>query len=198
MKSSTSSKFEGLSSPAELQQTWFNMTEGQGLPLLFVIWEFTPKVMPLRDGIYVVNIAYEHTGDGIGHYVAMSVADDSIWYFDPIGTLPPRWLFEQFHKFYQHTTIDLTGGQRLNGTSCGYRCLAQLVIYLVDGKKMYSDVHDSAERTRKDKANYKYIAYEQGAENFDTNISASQLKAVKQKTAKEFQLIRLSEEQADD
>lgn len=185
--SKSASKFEGLSSPAELQQTWFNMTEGQGLPLLFVIWEFTPKVMPLHDGIYVVNIAYEHTGDGIGHYVAMAVADASIWYFDPIGTLPPRWLFEQFHKFYLRTTIDLTGGQRLNGTSCGYRCLVQLAVYLIDGKDMYSE----AERTNKDKR--KYISYEQGAENFDTNISASQLKAVKQKTAKEFQLIRLSD-----
>lgn len=46
--------FHGLSSPDELKRTWFNMTEGQGLNDITVIWDFKPDTLTnLPNGNYI-------------------------------------------------------------------------------------------------------------------------------------------------
>lgn len=125
--------FHGLSSPDELQSTWFNMTEGQDIPALKVIWEFDDDALNevLKcEGLYVCNLTYKYIGNHTGHYVAFSNKDNQIIYFDPLGTLPPDWIISKMltNKF-KRFVIDLEGAQAISGTSCGYRCLTKLLKY---------------------------------------------------------------------
>lgn len=136
--------FHGLSSPDELKSTWFNMTEGQDLPTLKVIWEFDDDALNsvLRsEGLYVCNLTYKYIGNHTGHYVAFSNKDNQIIYFDPLGTLPPDWIMSRIFDLSnservspegskdKRFTIDLEGAQAISGTSCGYRCLTKLLKY---------------------------------------------------------------------
>lgn len=127
--------FHGLSSPDELQSTWFNMTEGQDLPTLKVIWEFDDNALNSvlnSEGLYVCNLTYKYIGNHTGHYIAIAHIPERghIIYFDPLGTLPPDWIISKMltNKF-KRFTIDLEGAQAISGTSCGYRCLTKLLKY---------------------------------------------------------------------
>lgn len=122
--------FHGLSSPDELQSTWFNMTEGQDLPTLKVIWEFDDDALNsvlTSEGLYVCNLTYKYIGNHTGHYIAFSNKDNQIIYFDPLGTLPPDWIISKIKD--KRFVIDLEGAQAISGTSCGYRCLTKLLKY---------------------------------------------------------------------
>lgn len=125
--------FHGLSSPDELKSTWFNMTEGQDLPTLKVIWEFDDDALNSvlnSEGLYVCNLTYKYIGNHTGHYIAIDHTDDGhIIYFDPLGTLPPDWIISKLSKSNKRFTIDLEGAQAISGTSCGYRCLTKLLKY---------------------------------------------------------------------
>lgn len=123
--------FHGLSSPDELQSTWFNMTEGQDLPMLKVIWEFDDNALNNilnSEGLYVCNLTYKYIGNHTGHYIAIDHTDDGhVIYFDPLGTLPPDWIISKIKD--KRFVIDLEGAQAISGTSCGYRCLTKLLKY---------------------------------------------------------------------
>lgn len=124
--------FHGLSSPDELQSTWFNMTEGQDLPTLKVIWEFDDNALNNilnSEGLYVCNLTYKYIGNHTGHYVAIFSNPENVIYFDPLGTLPPDWIISKLSKSNKRFTIDLEGAQAISGTSCGYRCLTKLLKY---------------------------------------------------------------------
>lgn len=118
--------FHGLSSPDELKRTWFNMTEGQGLNDITVIWDFKPDTLTnLPNGNYILNILYSYIGNKTGHYVALYKNNNQIIYFDPLGSLPPKWITEKLKNF----VVDLEGAQAISGNSCGYRCLTKLFKY---------------------------------------------------------------------
>lgn len=136
--------FHGLSSPDELQSTWFNMTEGQGLPTLKVIWEFDDDALNNilnSEGLYVCNLTYKYIGNHTGHYVAIFSNPEKVIYFDPLGTLPPDWIISRIFDLSnservspeglkdKRFVIDLEGAQAISGTSCGYRCLTKLLKY---------------------------------------------------------------------
>lgn len=140
--------FHGLSSPDELQSTWFNMTEGQDLPTLKVIWEFDDNALNSvlnSEGLYVCNLTYKYIGNHTGHYIAIDHSDDGhIIYFDPLGTLPPNWIISTLSKSNKRFMIDLEGAQAISGTSCGYRCLTKLLKYSlgVMPKYKFSQIED--------------------------------------------------------
>lgn len=126
--------FHGLSSPDELKSTWFNMTEGQDLPLLQVIWEFDDDALNdvlTSEGLYVCNLTYKYIGNHTGHYIAIFSNPEKIIYFDPLGTLPPDWIISRIFDLSKDKrfVIDLEGAQAISGTSCGYRCLTKLLKY---------------------------------------------------------------------
>lgn len=130
--------FKGLSSPDELKQTWFNLTEGQGIKNINVIWDFQPRILggpsgsnELPDGLYVVNLLYPYIGNKTGHYVAYFKDNDEKIYFDPLGCLPPEDILPYVN------IVDLEGAQAINGNSCGYRCLTKLFKYALGYKPEY-------------------------------------------------------------
>lgn len=126
------SGFHGLSSPNELKRTWFNLTEGQGLPNIEVIWDFQPSDLNnLSDGLYVLNLLYPYIGNKTGHYVAYFKQGDEKIYFDPLGSLPPENIVENVN------VVDLEGAQAISGNSCGYRCLTKLFKYALGYKPEY-------------------------------------------------------------
>lgn len=144
--------FHGLASPNELKTTWFNMTEGQDLPDLNVIWEFDESALNdiLKNdfGCYVVNCLYKINPNMIGHYIALykkHEIDDlgnevsELIYFDPLATFPQKWMIDEIFntkcqqskivKFDVKLIVDLEGAQAINGNSCGFRCLFKLLKY---------------------------------------------------------------------
>lgn len=130
--------FHGLSSPDELKKTWFNMTEGQGIPDINVIWDFEPTMLNnIAEGLYVLNLLYPYIGNKTGHYVAyykgsgLNPAAAEKIYFDPLGTLPPEDILPYVN------VVDLEGAQAINGNSCGYRCLTKLFKYALGYKPEY-------------------------------------------------------------
>lgn len=138
--------FHGLSSPDELQSTWFNMTEGQDLPTLKVIWEFDDNALNnilTSEGLYVCNLTYKYIGNHTGHYIAFSNKDNQIIYFDPLGTLPPDWIISKIKD--KRFVIDLEGAQAISGTSCGYRCLTKLLKYSLGVMPKYKLSSQSSE-----------------------------------------------------
>lgn len=155
--------FHGLSSPDELQSTWFNMTEGQNLPTLRVIWEFDDDALksvlkcealkkqdafcPERcEGLYVCNLTYKYIGNHTGHYIAIFSNPENVIYFDPLGTLPPDWIISKLSKLTnKRFTIDLEGAQAISGTSCGYRCLTKLLKYSLGVMPKYKLSSQSSE-----------------------------------------------------
>lgn len=151
------SKFNGLSSPEELKQTWFNMTEGQGFDDVNIIWNFDDTTEIKEDGAYIVNILYKYIGNKVGHYVALYKNKDCLIYFDPMGTLPPAWIAKMFKTFI----CDLEGCQAITGTSCGYRCLTKLFKYslgyypayyvLFNGQNILGDIKENTfKKTRRE------------------------------------------------
>ncbi len=132
-----SCSFKGLSSPKELKTTWFNLTEGQGIQDITVIWDFQPSILNnIKEGLYVINLLYPYIGDKTGHYVAYYKKDklrgsaEKI-YFDPLGSLPPEDIVPYVN------VVDLEGAQAINGNSCGYRCLTKLFKYALGYKPKY-------------------------------------------------------------
>lgn len=131
------SEFHGLSSPEELKNTWFNLTEGQGIPDINVIWEFQPSICKdLQDGLYVVNLLYQYIGNKTGHYVVIYIKGKERIYFDPLGCLPPEDILPYVN------VVDLEGAQAINGNSCGYRCLTKLFKYALGYKPEYKIMID--------------------------------------------------------
>lgn len=139
--------FHGLSSPDELQSTWFNMTEGQDLPTLKVIWEFDDDALNnilTSEGLYVCNLTYKYIGNHTGHYIAIDHTNDGhVIYFDPLGTLPPDWIISKIKD--KRFVIDLEGAQAISGTSCGYRCLTKLLKYSLGVMPKYKLSSQSSE-----------------------------------------------------
>ena len=126
------SNFHGLSSPEELKKAWFNMTEGQGIDDVNVIWNFEPSVLNnIAAGLYVLNLLYPYIGNKTGHYVAFYKKGNERIYFDPLGTLPPKDILPYVN------VVDLEGAQAINGNSCGYRCLTKLFKYALGYKPEY-------------------------------------------------------------
>lgn len=126
--------FHGLASPNELKTTWFNMTEGQDLPDLNVIWEFDESalnnILNLESGVYVVNCLYKINPNMIGHYIALYKKNNELIYFDPLATFPQKWFIDCCFKFDNiKLIVDLEGAQAINGNSCGFRCLFKLLKY---------------------------------------------------------------------
>lgn len=145
--------FHGLSSPDELKSTWFNMTEGQNLPALRVIWEFDDNALNTvlnSEGLYVCNLTYKYIGNHTGHYIAINHTDDGhIIYFDPLGTLPPDWIISKLSKLTNKKfVIDLEGAQAISGTSCGYRCLTKLLKYSLGVMPKYKLSSQSSEMSK--------------------------------------------------
>lgn len=123
--------FHGLSSPDELKSTWFNMTEGQNLPTLHVIWEFDDDALntvlecealkkqnafcPERsEGLYVCNLTYKYIGNHTGHYVAIFSNPENIIYFDPLGTLPPDWIISRIFDLSNSERVSPEGSKLTN------------------------------------------------------------------------------------
>lgn len=133
--------FHGLASPNELKTTWFNMTEGQDLPDLNVIWEFDESALnnilessydcslPSSTSLFVVNCLYKVNPNMIGHYVALYKNQNELIYFDPLATFPQKWVIDCCFKFDIKIIVDLEGAQAINGNSCGFRCLFKLLKY---------------------------------------------------------------------
>lgn len=126
--------FHGLSSPQELKDTWFNLTEGQGIGDVNVIWNFNESTLPqLKDGGNIVNILYKYIGNNTGHYVLIfKPSNDArrIFYFDPLAALPPEWVSKGINEcFASKVVVDTSGEQNINGNSCGYRCLYKALMY---------------------------------------------------------------------
>lgn len=125
--------FHGLASPNELKTTWFNMTEGQDLPDVNVIWEFDENslndILNLESGVYIVNCLYKINPNMIGHYIALYKNKNELIYFDPLATFPQKWMIDEIFKFDVKLIVDLEGAQAINGNSCGFRCLFKLLKY---------------------------------------------------------------------
>lgn len=128
--------FHGLSSPQELKDTWVNLTEGQGIGGVNVIWNFTESTLSqLKDGPNIVNILYKYIGNNTGHYVLIFKRQlakrlASFIYFDPLATLPPEWVSKEIYDtFNAKVVVDTSGEQNINGNSCGYRCLYKALMY---------------------------------------------------------------------
>lgn len=126
--------FHGLASPNELKTTWFNMTEGQDLPDVNVIWEFDENalnnVLESSFGCYVVNCLYKVNPNMIGHYIALYKKENVLIYFDPLATFPQKWIIDEIFKVPNlKIIVDLEGAQAINGNSCGFRCLFKLLKY---------------------------------------------------------------------
>lgn len=154
-----SKMFHGLSSPNELKTAWFNMTEGQGLPELFVIWEFNEDSLNEflkneNEKCVVVNSLYKQNPNMVGHYVAIYKTKSEVIYFDPLATFPQKWVIDEFFKFFDATqsgnvshsiVVDLDGAQSINGNSCGYRCLFKLLKYCLGYQPLnYAVLTDNA------------------------------------------------------
>lgn len=122
--------FRGLSSPDELAQTWINLTEGQNIDNINIIFDFVDSSQ-LKEGPNIINLLFKYIGNKTGHYVAVYKSKDLLIYFDPLGTIPPMWLVNNLQKLnnYKSIYIDLEGSQKINGNSCGYRCLTKLLKY---------------------------------------------------------------------
>lgn len=126
--------FHGLSSPQELKDTWFNLTEGQGLNDVNIIWNFDETTLPqLKEGPNIVNILYKYIGNNTGHYVLIFKPKgrvDHLIYFDPLAALPPEWVSKEIYEcFNSKVVVDTSGEQSINGNSCGYRCLYKALMY---------------------------------------------------------------------
>lgn len=152
-------KFRGLSSPEELKETWHNMTEGQEefLPL-DVVWSFDGEFLEtINDGLYVCNLLYPYIGNNTGHYIAIYKNGADVYYFDPLGTLPPKWV----NNYLKNYKIDLEGEQKINGNSCGFRCLTKLFKYClgyfpkkfitIENDKIFGDIDEKTlEKTKRE------------------------------------------------
>lgn len=136
--------FHGLSSPNELKTAWFNMTEGQNIPSVDIVWEFDETALnkilnstSSQASLYVVNCLYKVNKDMIGHYIALfkpptqSDSEDiqQLIYFDPLATLPQKWFVDCCLASGVKIVVDLEGSQAINGNSCGFRCLFKLLKY---------------------------------------------------------------------
>lgn len=125
--------FHGLSSPQELKDTWFNLTEGQGLNDINVIWNFNEaSLSQLTDGPNIVNVLYKFVENDTGHYVLIfkPKGRNCFFYFDPLGALPLEWISKGINEcFGAKIVVDTSGEQKINGNSCGFRCLYKALLY---------------------------------------------------------------------
>lgn len=110
--------FEGLSDAHELRKALEN------IGITEVNIDFN-SFKPLKGWNILNRLCLRHT-PGPGHWVAVYYRPDenTIIYFDPMGNIPD---ISQICDF-DAVICDMSGRQNINGTSCGYRCVAYIGI----------------------------------------------------------------------
>lgn len=117
-------EFSGLSSPKDLMDAWYNLTNNKDIN---IVWEYKSPSQ-IKDGFNVLNITYMTKGNETGHYVACFCDQDdkTIIYHDPIGGIPTLQQMTAMHKCFKRIIVDMSGTQPFSSSSCGFYCLTFL------------------------------------------------------------------------
>jgi hypothetical protein len=83
---------------------------------------------------YIVNLQSSEDGDG-SHWCCLYAFDKNlIFWFDPIGFIPPDEIASQFNYYYNEKDL-----QDFDSTTCGYFCI-MFIKYTYDSHKFLDSV----------------------------------------------------------